>query len=77
MCFLIVCTIHHHVPETQEAFSKHCNIHWLGLLTAYVPSPQAGWWLCNMSYVPRLQLGELDFSLLDEMAKYVILLVRI
>lgn len=63
MRFLIVCTIHHHVPETQEALSGHCNIHCLGLLTAYVPTPQAGRWLCSVSYVPRLQLGELDVPL--------------
>lgn len=63
MCFLIVCTVHHHVPETQEVFSEHCNIHCLGLLTAYVPSPQAGRWLWSVSYVPRLELGELDVPL--------------
>lgn len=63
MCLLIVRTIHHHVSETQEAFSKHGNIHCLGLLTAYVPSPLAGLWLCNVSYMPRLQLGELDVPL--------------
>lgn len=62
MCFLIVCTIHHHVSETQEAFSEHqCTF--LGLLTAYVPSPLGGLWLCNVSYLPRMQLGELDVLL--------------
>lgn len=63
MCFLIVCAIHHHVSETQEAFSEHCKIHSLELLTAYVPSPLAGLWLGNVSYLPRLQLGELDVPL--------------
>lgn len=63
MCFLIICTIHHHVSETQEAFSEHCKIHCLGLLTAYVPFPLAGLWLCNVPCLPRLQLGELDVLL--------------
>lgn len=60
MCFLIVCTIHHHVSETQEAFSEHGNVHCLELFTAYVLSPLAGLWLCNVSYLPRLQLGALN-----------------
>lgn len=42
MCFLIICTIHHHVSGTQETFGEHCNIHCLGLLKSYVPSPLAG-----------------------------------
>lgn len=60
MCFLIVCAIHHHVSETQEAFSEHCSIYCLGLLTAYAPSLLAGLWLCNVSYLPRMQLGKPD-----------------
>lgn len=36
MCFLIFCTIHHHVSETQEAFGECCNVHCLGLFTTYI-----------------------------------------
>lgn len=41
MCLLIVRTIHHHVSETQEAFSECCNVHCVGLFTAYVLFPTA------------------------------------
>lgn len=71
MCLLIVCTIHHHVSETQEAFSEHCNVHCLGLFTAYDLSPLARLWLCNVSYLPRLQLGALNVPLWMKRARSV------
>lgn len=71
MCFLIICTIHHHVSETEGAFSEHGNIHCLGLFTAYVLSPLAGLWLCNVSYLPRLQIGALIVPLWMKQARTV------
>lgn len=51
MCLLIICTIHHHVSETGDAFSELGIVHCLGL---------SGLWLCNVSYLPILQLGALN-----------------
>lgn len=39
------------------------NMHCLGQFTAYVLSPLADLWLCNVSYLPRLQLGALNIPL--------------
>lgn len=71
MCFLIVCTIHHHVSGTQEVFSEHRNMHCLGPFTAYVLSPLAGLWLCNVSYLLRLQLEALNIPLWIKKARSV------
>lgn len=59
MCFLIFCTIHHHISETQDALSEHCNVHCLGVFTVFIFNSLAGLWLCDVSYLPRLQLGAL------------------
>lgn len=59
MCFLIFCTIHHHISETQDAVSEHCNMHCLVLFTAFISNFLSGLGLCNVSYLRRLQLGAL------------------
>lgn len=57
MCFLVFCTIHHHISEIQDAVSEQCNVHCLGLFTAFIFNSLSGLGLCNVSYLCRLQLG--------------------